>query len=240
MEITTLLIIIIGIFLGFFIQTIVGFGGTLVSLPILLIVLEIPDAIAYISLFYFISSTVLISKEWVHIQKKIIIKLAFMSIIGVGVGILILIYAKPIFLKRSLGVFIIAYVLYSQYANKEIQVSSKLEYFLGFLGGLFSGLFSTGGPLYVIVVKKATPNIKIFRATMFGVLGLITLIRIPMLLVGGVIKTSHLYTSLFILPFFFLALILGKKMYQKLNETRIKKIISIMLLCSGTLLLIKS
>jgi uncharacterized membrane protein YfcA len=144
------------------------------------------------------------------------------------------------FLKRGLGIFIIAYVLYSQYAKKEMRVSSKTEYFLGFLGGLFSGLFSTGGPLYVIVVKNATPNMKIFRATMFGVLGLITLARIPMLVAGGIIKLNHLYTSLFILPFFFLALFLGKKMYQKLNEVMIKKIISIMLLCSGLLLLIKS
>jgi uncharacterized membrane protein YfcA len=240
MEITTLIIIITGIFLGFFIQTIIGFGGTLVSLPILLIVLEMPNAIAYISLFYFISSIVLISKERVHIQKRIIIKLAFTSIIGVGIGVLILMYANPVFLKRALGLFIIAYVLYSQYAKKEMRVSSKIEYVFGFLGGLFSGLFSTGGPLYVIVVKNATPNIKIFRATMFGVLGLITLVRIPMLVAGGIIKLNHLYTSLFILPFFFLALFLGKKMYQKLNEIVIKKIISIMLLCSGLLLLIKS
>jgi uncharacterized membrane protein YfcA len=240
MEIEVLLIIALGIFLGFFVQTIIGFAGALIALPILLISIALPEAISYISIFYFLSSIYLIYKEWKLIDKKVILKLAFTSIIGLAAGIWVLSYGNPIFLKKVLGIFIILYVIYSYFSKGKIKNSSFLEYVLGVLGGFFSGLFSTGGPLFVIIVKNATANIKTFRATMFGVLGLISIIRIPMITFSGILKLSHLYNSLFLLPFFFLAIYLGKKMYLKLNEKLLKNAVLIALLFSGLMLAIKS
>jgi hypothetical protein len=49
------------------------------------------------------------------------------------------------------------------------------------------------------------------------VLGLITVMRIPVL-VEGILTVDQLYNSLYVLPFFILALVLGKKVYLKLNE----------------------
>ena len=106
------LILIIGIFLGFYIQTVIGFAGSLIALPILLFVMELPDAIAYISIFYLFSSIFLISKEWKKIDRKIIMKLILASVIGVVLGTLALTFSKPIFLKNGLGVFILLYLAY--------------------------------------------------------------------------------------------------------------------------------
>lgn len=240
MEVDVLLIIILGIFLGFFIQTIIGFSGALVALPILLISIALPEAISYISIFYFLSSIYLVKKEWKDIDKKVILKLAFTSIIGLIAGISILNFGNLIFLKKVLGIFIILYVTYSYFFKGKIKKSSLLEYILGVFGGFFSGLFSTGGPLFVIVVKNATTDIKTFRATMFGVLGLVSVIRVPLIAYSGILKLNHLYYSLFIMPFFFLAIFLGKKMYLKLNEALIKNCVLVALLLSGLMLTFKS
>ena len=80
METNVFIVLALGIFLAFFIQTVVGFAGTLVGLPILLIVIDLPDAIAYMSIFYFISSPLLVYKEWNNIDKQIIMRLALSSI----------------------------------------------------------------------------------------------------------------------------------------------------------------
>ncbi len=240
MEINVFVILALGIFLAFFIQTVVGFAGTLVGLPILLLVIDLPDAIAYMSIFYFISSPVLVYKEWKNIDKQIIIRLALSSIIGIAVGVWLLTFDKPIFLKKALGVFILCYVVYSFYKDKKFKIMAQLEYVFGFLGGFFSGVFSTGGPLYVVVVKNTAVDMQAFRATMFGILGFVTLIRVPMLGVGGILNSSHIYYSLFVLPFFGLGLILGNKMHKKLNEDLLKKCILILLLCSGFALMLKS
>lgn len=236
MSLTVILVIGLGIFLGFFIQTLIGFAGALVALPILLIVLGLQDAIAYISIFYLFSSAYLIAQEWKNIDKKIILKLTIATVLGVVLGIWVLAHGKPIFLKKALGVFILLYVLYVVYAKDKVFKKPKLEFLFGLAGGFFSGLFSTGGPLYVIVVKNASISMQSFRATMFGILGLITLFRIPSLYIADILTLEQVYYSLYIMPFFILSIYLGKKAYAKLNEVVLKKVVLTMLFLSGVML----
>ncbi|MDI6048923.1 sulfite exporter TauE/SafE family protein [Flavobacterium sp. XS2P24] len=235
-----LLLLTIGIFTGFFVQTITGFAGAIIALPFLLFVMPLPDAIGYLSIFYFISTPIHVYKEWNYIDKPLLKKLALSSFFGLLIGIIVLAYGQPVILKKALGVFIILFVLNSLKANKEIQLISKMKYFFGFLGGFFSGVFSTGGPLYLVIVKNETSDVKTLRATMFGVLGLITFMRIPVLAFEGILTVNQLYNSLYVLPFFILALILGKKVYLKLNELFLKRIMLGLLFLSGIMLLIKN
>lgn len=236
----TLLLLIIGIFIGFFIQTITGFAGALIALPFLLIVMPLPDAIGYLSIFYFISTPIHVYKEWNYIDKALIKQLALPSLLGLIIGIIALAYGQPFLLKRVLGVFIILFVLNSVITRKEIRLISKMKFFFGFLGGFFSGLFSTGGPLYLILVKNETSDVKTLRATMFGILGLITMMRVPVLAFEGILTLDQLYNSLYVLPFFALALILGKRVYLNLNEIFLKRIMLGLLFFSGVMLLIKN
>ncbi|WP_347921785.1 sulfite exporter TauE/SafE family protein [Pontimicrobium sp. SW4] len=240
MELQVLFIICLGVFLGFFIQTIIGFAGALVALPILLLVIGLPDAIAYISIFYLCSSIYLISKEWENIDRKIIIRLAIASIFGIALGIWVLSHGKPLYLKKGLGIFILIYVVYTMYSNMKICNQSKFEFIFGFFGGFFSGLFSVGGPLYVIIVKNTAIDIKTFRATMLGIIGFVTLVRVPILCLEGILNFNHLYYSLYIFPFFILAVYLGKRMYLKLNESILRKGVILLLLLSGFVLTFKS
>ncbi|MDI6046807.1 sulfite exporter TauE/SafE family protein [Flavobacterium yafengii] len=235
-----LLLLTIGIFTGFFVQTITGFAGALIALPFLLFVMPLPDAIGYLSIFYFISTPIHVYKEWNYIDKPLLKKLVLSSFFGLLIGIIVLAYGQPMILKKALGVFIILFVLNSLKAKKEIQLISKMKYFFGFLGGFFSGVFSTGGPLYLVIVKNETSDVKILRATMFGVLGLITLMRIPILAFEGILTVNQLYNSLYVLPFFILALVLGKKVYLKLNELFLKRIMLGLLFLSGIMLLVKN
>jgi hypothetical protein len=236
MSVVILLIVGLGIFTGFFIQTLIGFAGALIALPILLLVLGLQDAIAYISIFYFFSSVYLIAQEWKYINKKIILKLAIATILGVGLGIWVLAHGKPLFLKKALGVFILLYISYTIYAKDKVFKQPKLTFLFGLAGGFFSGLFSTGGPLYVIIVKDSSITMQSFRATMFGVLGLITAVRIPTLYTAGILNIEQIQYSLYIMPFFVLAIYLGKKAYAKLNEVVLKQGVLVLLFLSGVML----
>ena len=101
MSVSVLLIVGFGIFLGFFIQTLIGFAGALIALPILLLAIGLQDAIAYISIFYLYSSTYLIAQKWKNIDKKINLKISTATILGVFLGIWVLAHGKPIFLKKA-------------------------------------------------------------------------------------------------------------------------------------------
>lgn len=237
MNIELFLVLSLGIFAGFYVQTVVGFAGSLIALPILLFEMQLPDAIAYISMFYLFSSGFLITKEWHNIDKKIILQLAIASAIGVVLGILVLIFSKPMFLKKALGVFILLYVAYIRFGKKKIQLHTGGIISFGVLAGFFSGLFSTGGPLYVICIENTIKNIKTFRATMIGVLGLVTLTRVPALAISGILNISHLKMVVMVLPVFLFAQYLGKKTFMKIPEIVFKRSLLTLLCISGTLLI---
>lgn len=230
----------IGICLGFFVQTVTGFAGALIALPVLLFVMPLPDAIGYLSIFYMLSTPFHVYKEWRLINKQLLKQLFVSSFFGLLIGILVLAYGQPIFLKKALGIFILLFVLNSLKSASEIKVLTKMKFFFGFLGGFFSGVFSTGGPLYLIIIKNQTPDVKVVRATMFGVLGLITLMRIPVLAFEGILTWQQCYNALYVLPFFVLALFLGKKVYRFINEVMLKNSMLFLLCVSGVLLLIKN
>jgi len=238
MDVELYIIVSVAIFFGFFVQTVVGFAGSLIALPILLLSVALPDAIAYISIFYIFSSIFLINKEWNNIDFSILSKLAIPTIIGVIMGILVLAFTNPILLKRGLGIFIILYVIYVVLIKTDFQVGKKITATLGILGGFFSGVFSTGGPLYVISVKNLAIDVKTFRATMIGIMGLITLVRIPMLSVSGILTLAHWKVALIIFPVFLLAQYIGKLVYSKIDEFYFKKVLLGLLLFSGIVLVI--
>ncbi len=233
------LILAVGIFVGFFVQTILGFGGALVALPILLFAMPVPEAIAYISIFYVFSSLYLMRKEWEHIDKNLLKKMTVSSLIGVAIGVILLSFAKPLLLKKALGLFIILYVVYKLKANASFRLSNSFQFMFSLLGGFFSGLFSTGGPLYVVVVNASTPTVHTFRATMFGILALVTFVRIPLLIAGGILHVEQFKYTLMTLPFFAMSLFLGKWVYKVINKEFLSKMIMLILLLSGIVLLIK-
>lgn len=238
MDINLLIILAIAIFCGFFVQTLVGFAGSLIALPILLLSLKLPDAIAYISIFYLFSSTFMVFKEWKNIDRETILRLTLASIIGVVLGIVVLTYTRPVVLQKALGVFILLYVGYVIFGKTEVLLGRKTNLAFGVLGGFFAGVFSTGGPLYVISVKNQVQEARTFRATMIGVLALVTLIRVPALSISGILNLQHVKMSLMILPVFFLAQFLGVKLFPKINEKQFKNILLILLCLSGFSLLL--
>lgn len=237
METETLIILGIAIFCGFFVQTMVGFAGSIIALPILLIGLKLPDAIAYVSIFYLFSCSFLVFKEWKNIDKSVIWKLSLASAVGVILGIVVLTYSKPVVLKKGLGIFILLYVAYVVLGKAQLKLGHKTSVMFGMLGGFFAGVFSTGGPLYVIAVKNTVEEAKIFRATMIGVLALVTVVRVPSLVLGGVLNSGHVKMSLIIFPIFLLAQFLGRRLFLKINEELFKKILLILLALSGTALM---
>jgi hypothetical protein len=230
MEVTIILILTLGIFVGFYVQTVVGFAGSLMALPILLLGMDLPNAIAYISIFYLFSSAFLITKEWHNIDKTIILKLAITSVIGVILGIVVLTFSKPIVLKKALGVFILIYVAYVSFGKKKVELNKGGIISFGVLAGFFSGVFSTGGPLYVMCIENTVREVKAFRATMIGVLGLVTITRVPALAVSGILNFNHLKMSLIVFPVFLFAQFLGKRTFKKIDEKAFKRFLMILLL----------
>lgn len=239
MDIQFLIVAALGIFFGFFVQTMVGFAGALVAMPILLLEMDLPEAVSYLAIFYFFSSIFLVAREWNNMNREILLRLTIPTLVGVALGIFILTYGKPILLKKALGVFVIAYVLYTTWDKRQLNLSGRVGAPIGFFGGLFSGIFSTGGPVYMMYVNSSLADIQTKRATMIGILGLISVVRIPLLSANHLITGQQLKYSAIIFPVFLLGQHFGKKAFDKLNVQSFKRILLILLALSGVSLIFK-
>lgn len=239
METAHLIILIIGVGLGFYIQTVAGFAAALVALPIILSVLNLQEAIALMSIFFFIFSIVLIYQNWKLINKKIVIEMSIGVIAGLILGILILKLGSPIVLKKALGIFILFFVGHSYVKKKKVKLFNKLGILFGFFGGLFSGLFSTGGPLFVVYIYNKLDKSNVVRATIIGTLGITNFLRVPLLIYSDILSYQIFLVSLYVLPFFFLAIFLGHKTYHKINENIFRNVLMILLILSGVSLIVR-
>jgi uncharacterized membrane protein YfcA len=239
METLQLIILIAGIGLGFFIQTVAGFAGGLFALPIILQVIPMQEAVAYLSVFLCLFSILLVYRNWSEIDKKTVQELSVGIIVGLAAGVGILKMGSPILLKRLLGVFILLFVGYHFFRKKKIRLPGRWGILFGLAGGVFSGMFSAGGPTYVMYVYNRIDGAAVFRATLIGILSITNILRLPMLVVSDILTTDILMTSLYIVPAFLLALFLGNKLYKRINEHAFKNILMILLVVSGISLLIR-
>ena len=105
-------ILSLAVFVGFVVQTVTGFGAGIMSLPILLLIFDLPQAVAFNSVFLVIFSAILVSKNHKEIDWKSVLDLGAGLLFGLILGVYLLKYSDPILLKRFLGIFIIFYVLY--------------------------------------------------------------------------------------------------------------------------------
>jgi uncharacterized membrane protein YfcA len=239
MEAIHLLILIIGVGLGFYVQTVIGFAAALVALPIILYILNIQESVALLSIFFLIFGIILIYKNWKLIEKKTILEMLIGIIAGLLLGIYILKFGSPIILKKALGIFIIVFVGYLFIKEKKIKSFKKLGPLFGFIGGTFSGLFSTGGPPIVFYIYNKLDKSNIIRATIIGTLGITDFLRFPLLIFSGILTYDIFLISFYVLPFFFLSLYLGHKTHHRINENTFKNVLMIFLILSGISLIVR-
>lgn len=238
METTVLIITSIGIGIGFFIQTVVGFAATLFALPILLTVLSLQDSITCLSIFHLIFSIILISKNYKYVNKKIALEIVIGGIIGLIAGISLLKYGNSEILKIFLGLFIILYVIHATFKKRENEILKKMGIIFSLLGGFFSGLYSAGGPLFATYIYNKLSNQNAIRATLIGALLVINIFRIPLLVANELISYNIIFLSFFILPSFLISIYLGEKLHKQIKETTFKSVFLSLLLISGISLII--
>ncbi|MBU0576942.1 sulfite exporter TauE/SafE family protein [Patescibacteria group bacterium] len=239
MEIAHLLLLAIGVGLGFYVQTVVGFAAALVALPIILNVLQIQEAIALMAIFFLIFAIIFIYKDWKDIDKKIITELGIGMILGSIAGVFILKFGNPIILKKGLGIFILFYVAYTYAKKNKIKCFHKLGVLFGLVGGFFSMLFAAAGPFFAVYINNKSDRSRIIRATLIGVLGINSFVRVLLLVVSDILTVNIVIKSLYILPFFLLSLYLGHKTYHKINEATFKNVLLILLIISGVYLIVR-
>lgn len=232
-------VICIALLLGYLVQTIAGFAAGLVSLPLMVSVLPIASAVGIISVFNFIFSGIQLHRNRRLIDLSIYRDLAPATIVGIFIGALLLSYGDPYLLKKLLGIFIIAYLVYRWKQPERITITPLRSIMLGLIGGFFAGLFSSGAPPFVLYMMNRFSEPEKFRANVIGILAIANFVRFFVLLFTGVINLSLTSYVLWGTPIFIISLLLGERIFQNLRGKTFMRLVLTFLALSAVLLLVK-
>lgn len=238
---TTVLIILLIIFIGSFIRSAIGFGEAVVGMPLLAFIIDIKTATPLMALTASTLAILLLFTSWKKISIKDTWPFILSTAIGLPVGLYYLKNTSDELIKATLGILLVLFGVYYLFVkNLPHLKSEKLSLLFGFFAGILGGAYNTNGPptvIYGVLRRWPAQN---FRATLQGIFfptGLIITISHGISgLWTGIVITSYLYA----LPVIVLGFYIGNKIHHKLNEDEFRKIIYIFILIIGVILLLNS
>lgn len=99
------------IMMSYFIEGMIGFGGTIVALPLASQIAGIKLAVPVLTIVVFLASVVIAIRDFKYLDKKQFIKIAFLMILGLPIGTWLFASLPERPLKLALSVFMIIIAL---------------------------------------------------------------------------------------------------------------------------------
>jgi uncharacterized protein len=229
---------------AYFIKGLVGFGPSLLIVPVLSIFFGFKTAVVIATLADMTSSGLIYFKERKKVKFKQIGIIIAGLFIGTVFGVRLFNLVSVDLLKRVFGFFLIVIVLKNIiFKNKKekIQTFNKSKAFLvGIFGGILGGLFNTNGPPIVMYLDKVTENKKNMRSNLSAVFFINAIWRAILYMRAGNLDlfAVHIY-SICVFPGLILGLYLGDLALRKMSNTNLKKVMEITLLVIGGGLILK-
>jgi uncharacterized membrane protein YfcA len=229
----------LGLGLGVFVQTTLGFGAILVAMPILLMALDLPDAVAFVSIFMMAFSVILFPTVWKDADKKTVLWMGGFGAIGLFIGTGILNTMDPTLLKRALGVFIMLYLL-KEFLDKDqsYKIPDFMSAVFGFFAGFSSGLFAIGGPILIMYLNQKIRDGVALRASILSYFTITNVLRVPIMAQKQMYSPEIFEMVLWVTPAFLISLLLGYLFYKRINKKLIRIGILVLLFAMSIQLMI--
>ncbi len=230
-------------FAGSVVFGLTGFGAALVTIPFAIHFVPISFALALFVLMDlsnafrigFENPRNAVKREWTRMLPAILA--------GTAVGATLLVNLPRQGATLALGVFVIAFTLYSLASGSttERTVAGGWAYPAGFAGGITSALFGAGGPPYAMYLSHRGLTKEQYRATM----GLATLCSISMRTVaffatGFLLDAKVWLYALAVIPAGLAGLWAAGQLFRRISRNALLRVVAVMLLVSGVSLVVRS
>ena len=216
-----------------------GFGTGLVAMPLLTLVIGVPDATALVAFVILGTAILVLRRDWRRLEARAARQLIVSSVPGVPIGIFLLTNAPADAIQRGLGLLLIVYALYNLVAPPLFEARrSAWAYSLGFASGILGGAYNTNAPPIVVygALRRWPPDV--FRATLqayFVPLAAVVWIGHGL---SGLWSTDIVISYAIFFPFGLIALWIGRRLSTRLSVTSFDRLLYLVIAALGALLLI--
>jgi uncharacterized membrane protein YfcA len=225
------------LFLATFIRSALGFGEALVAVPLLALTLPVQVAAPLAVLVSITVAVIVVIQDWRNVHVRSAGWLVLSTLFGIPLGLLLLKTVPESIVKAILGVFIIAFALYSLAGRKPELHSDRLAPFFGFTAGILGGAYGMNGPPLVVygVLRRWQPAQ--FRATLQGYFLIASIVGMAGYALTGLWTRAVSGYFLLSLPLALIAIFLGRAIHRRLSSARFLICVNVGLALIGVLLL---
>jgi uncharacterized membrane protein YfcA len=235
----TLPYVAVVIAIAYVVRGIAGFGSALIAVPLLALTQPITVVVPLVVLLDYLCSATQGIKNRQHIQWQELLPLLPFTFTGVISALYLFRHLDAASLAQALGIFIVIYAVYQLLPLKHLNGSRLLAAPAGVLGGMVGTLFGTGGPFYVIYFTLRNLDKGAFRATFATNFLIDGSIRLVGYATAGFFLGDTLDLLAIAIPTALLGLYLGGQIHTNLPQVLFTRLVSVLLLGSGTALLVK-
>ena len=227
------------VLLAYVVRGLAGFGSGLIAVPLLSIVAPVSAVVpVLVSLDYVGSAGQSVGNVGRVAWREILTLLPF-SLVGVVIGVVFLRSAPTAVLSRALGAFVVVYAIYQLLPTPPLPNSRLAAIVCGVFGGLVGTLFGTGGPFYAIYFTLRRLDKSAFRATFSANFLVDGGFRIAAYAFAGLFGWEMLQWFVVGMPIMAVGLYIGGRLHVGLTQRDFVRLVSVILLASGTTLLLR-
>ena len=216
-----------------------GFGASIIAVPLLVHLLPLTVVVPMMVIFDLCGGLLLGGRNFRSVDRHELIRLLPFMFIGIALGATLLLNVPERPLLLALGVAILcnaAWTLWGQPSARPIAAVWAAP--LGAIGGVFSALYGTGGPIYTTYLARRIDDKGRLRATISMLILVSAGGRLVAFLVAGVYSQRELHFLVpLLLPCVLAGLFLGNRLHHRLPGAQVIKGVWILLLAGSIALL---
>jgi uncharacterized protein len=225
------------LFFATFIRSALGFGEALIAVPLLALTMPVQVAAPLAVLVSITVAVVVVIQDWRNVHVRSAGWLVLSTLFGIPLGLLLLKTVSESVVKSILGVFIIAFALYSLTGRKPELHNDRLAPLFGFMAGILGGAYGMNGPPLVVygVLRRWQPTQ--FRATLQGYFLIASVVGMAGYAITGLWTPTVSTYFVLSLPLALIAIFLGRAIHRRLSASRFLISVNVGLALIGVLLL---
>lgn len=233
MDSNTILFIAIT-FIAYVLRAVLGFGGALIAMPTVSILLGLATTSPLVALMQSTMTALLFFKDRKNIEFGPIWRLVVASFVGIPLGVYFLQAVPEAAMRLLLGLFLIVVGGLNLF-NIEVRFpeTDAMTYAVGFVNGILAGAYNLIGPLIVMYCASRNWSPTKFRGMLQGYF----------ICINGFVLFNHYWQGMWTptvfryywigLPIVVVAFFLGNMIHYRLNPELFKRLINIFLVIMG-------
>jgi uncharacterized membrane protein YfcA len=214
-------------------QSISGFGFSLLAMPLLSIFVDIQDAVVIATLCGIFTNAVHLKKDLQLVDQAIARRISLSAFIGMPLGVVVLSVFSATQMRAIIGAVIVVLVFLMMRNFVLKTENTKIDIVLGAFSGLLATSVSTNGPPLVFLLQSKQLDPWRLRATLAYVFTISGCASFIVLMIGGKGSFESFQYALLSLPAMYLGTVVGRKARQRVTQEAFKRLMYVLLLATA-------